>query len=212
MRLATFIALLVGGRTALAHPPPPPELATDDDISWRNDRAWLEWSTWIRLAYGMASEPLDNGALARTTTPAASHAVAGAWDIGLGAEVTVPLPTKHWRVGPWIELRPTGVFTGGELSIAGAPLDMFMYEGERVYALRLGASTTDVTASLVFGYRCPWKLWGPYDHASRYMIGARLVATATRAVDDPQDWSASFGIEFEPVGALRYVGAVKSWY
>lgn len=210
MRFATLVVILLAGRAALAHPPP--ELATDEPTRWQTDRALLEWSTWIRLGYGMASEPIP-GAAARTATPLPlAHATAGAWDVGLGAEVTFPLPTPRWRLGPWIELRPSGVFTGGELAIAGAPLDMFMYEGERVYAVRAGASTTDVTASLVFGYRCPWRLWGPYSRATRYMIGARLVATATRAVADPHDWSASFGIEFEPVGALRYVGAVKSWY
>ena len=214
MRVATLIAVLLVGRTALAHPaPPPPELATDGPIEWQRDRAFFEWSSWIRLAYGAASEPIESGTIARsTTTIPAPHAMTGAWDVGLGAEVTIPLPTSRWRLGPWIELRPSGVFTGGEINIAGQPLDMFLYEGERVYAVRVGSSTTDVTASLVFGYRCPWKLSGPYNRTSRYMIGARLVATATRSVADPHDWSASFGIEFEPVGALRYVGAIKSWY
>jgi len=209
VRLVTLLALVFAGRTAVAQP----ELASDGPTRWQDDRAFLEWSSWIRLGYGMASEPVESATAARTTISVSQpHAAAGAWDVGLGAEVTLPLPTSHWRVGPWIELRPSGVFTGGELNIAGRPLDMFLYEGERVYAVRAGASTTDVTASLVFGYRCPWKLWGPYHHTSRYMIGARLVATATRSVADPHDWSASFGIEFEPVGALRYVGAVKSWY
>jgi hypothetical protein len=44
------------------------------------------------------------------------------------------------------------------------------------------------------------------------MIGARLVASATRSVADPNDWAMSLGIEFEPVGAVRYVGGIKSWY
>ena len=215
MRLATLIALLLVGGTALAHPGrlPDPEIATDEEPGWQNQRAIAEWSSWIRLGYGMASERADSGTIARTTTTvSAPHVKNGAWDVGLGAEVTFPLPTKHWRLGPWVELRPSGVFTGAELNIAGGPLNMFLYEGEHVYAVRVGSSTTDVTASLVYGYRCPWKLWGPYNHGTRYMIGARLVATATRSVSDPHDWSASFGIEFEPVGALRYVGAVKSWY
>jgi hypothetical protein len=213
VRLVTLIAVLLAGRAALAHPPPPPELASDGPIEWQRDRAFLEWSTWIRLGYGMASEPAQSAAVARATSAIPEpHTIAGAWDVGLGAEITFPLPTRDWRLGPWVELRPSGVFTGGELNIAGHPLDMFLYKGESVYALRVGSSTTDVTASLVYGYRCPWKLWGPYNQTSRYMIGARLVATATRSVADPHDWSASFGIEFEPVGALRYVGAVKSWY
>jgi hypothetical protein len=44
------------------------------------------------------------------------------------------------------------------------------------------------------------------------MIGVRLVASATRATGDPDDWSMSFGIEFEPLGSLRYVGGIRSWY
>jgi hypothetical protein len=212
VRVAPLLAVLVVGHTALAHPPPPPQIASDE-TNWRNDRSFLEWSTWIRLGYGMANEPTQMAATARATSAIQpSHAMAGAWDVGLGAEVTFPLPTRRWRLGPWIELRPSGVFTGGEINIAGGPLDMFLYEGEHAYAVRVGSSTSEVTASLVYGYRCPWKLWGPYSGSSRYMIGARLVATATRSVADPHEWSASFGIEFEPVGALRYVGAVKSWY
>ncbi|HSD86874.1 MAG TPA: hypothetical protein VLB44_05145 [Kofleriaceae bacterium] len=212
MRFLALLAVLFATRTALAHPPPPPELVEPEPTSWRDDRAFFEWSSWIRLAYGMQNTPSDVIARSITPTPTRLYDREGAWDVGLGADMTFPFPTKHWRLGPWIELRPQGVFTGGELSIAGQDLDMFMYEGERVYTLRVGSSTTDVTASLAFGYRCPWKLWGPYNRATRYMIGARLVATATRSATDPHDWSGSFGIEFEPVGALRYVAAIKSWY
>jgi hypothetical protein len=39
-----------------------------------------------------------------------------------------------------------------------------------------------------------------------------LVGTVTRAVDDPHDWSATIGIEAEPVGAIRYLLGVRSWY
>ena len=54
--------------------------------------------------------------------------------------------------------------------------------------------------------------WGPWSDTSRYMIGVRLVASATRAIADPDDWAMSLGLEFEPVGALRYVAGIKSWY
>ncbi len=43
------------------------------------------------------------------------------------------------------------------------------------------------------------------------MVGARLVATGTRAIADRSDWSISLGLEFELAGALRTLG-FRSWY
>jgi hypothetical protein len=210
MRFVALVILLSAG-TAAAHPPPD-EIATDPPIEWRRDRAFFEWSTWIRLGFGVERVPVDSDNVARSTLPPQAHDQRAAWDAGLGAEVTLPIPTSKVRLGPWVELTPKGVFGGGEISIAGKDLDMFLYEGERVYTLRAGSSMTHLTGAFAFGYRCPWKLWGPYSKTTRYMIGARLVASATRSVADPDDWSMSLGIEFEPIGALRYVGAIKSWY
>jgi hypothetical protein len=134
------------------------------------------------------------------------------WDAALGVDLTLPIPTSKVRLGPWIELRPRGVFGGGEMTIAGDDLDMFWYRGESVYSVRAGASMDDITGAFAFGYRCPWKLWGPYNRATRYMIGVRIVASATRSIADPDDFSMSLGLEFEPVGSLRYVAGIKSWY
>jgi hypothetical protein len=202
------MVLVVTAGTAAAHPPPPPD--DDEPSDWRDDRALVEWSTWVRLAGGIASAPVETAA--RSTQPAATAEQRGAWDVALGADLTLPLPTRKVRLGPWVELRPSGVFGGGEVTIAGSDLDMFWYRGEHVYTVRAGSSMTDVTAAVAFGYRCPWRLWGPYNRTSRYMIGVRLVASGTRAVADPNDWSMSFGLEFEPVGSLRYVAGIKSWY
>ena len=195
-------------RTAAAHPPPPDEY--EEPVSWRRDRAFLEWSTWIRLGFGVESVASEN--VARSTLPPPTHEQTTLWDAALGVDLTLPVPTKKVRMGPWLELRPQGVFGGIELSIAGDDLDMFWYEGERVYTVRAGSSMTHVTGAFAYGYRCPWKLWGPYDRTSRYMIGVRIVASVSRAVDDPKDWSGTLGIEFEPIGSLRYVGGIKSWY
>ena len=208
VRLFALAILLTAG-TAAAHPPPEPE----ERIDWRDSRAFFEWSTWMRLGFGVERVPVDN--VARTVTPPSTsdtHDQRTLWDPALGADVTLPLPTGKVRMGPWIELRPKGVFAGGELSIAGGDLDMFWNDGEKVYTVRAGSSMTDLTAAIAYGYRCPWKLWGPYNHATRYMIGVRLVASGTRNVADPNDWSMSLGLEFEPVGSLRYVAGIKSWY
>jgi hypothetical protein len=211
----SFVALVVMlgiVRTAAAHPPPPDdyELAYDEPTNWRRDRAFFEWSTWIRLGFGVESTPSDT--IARSTQPPATHDQTTMWDAALGADLTLPIPTRRARMGPWIEVSPKGVFAGAELSIAGSDLDMFWYEGEKVYTLRAGSSMTHVTGAFAYGYRCPWKLWGPYSSASRYMIGVRLVASASRSVEDPKDWFGTIGIEFEPIGSLRYVGGIKSWY
>jgi hypothetical protein len=208
VRFLAMLAILLAAAPAFGRPPPPDDY--EEPTSWRRDRAFLEWSTWLRLGFGVEREPRDT--IARSTQPTASHDQTTLWEPALGIDVTLPVPTRAVRMGPWLELRPQGVFAGGELSIAGGDLDMFWYEGERVYTVRAGSSMTHVTGAVAVGYRCPWKLWGPYSSGSRYMIGARLVASATRSVADPNDWAMSLGIEFEPVGAVRYVGGIKSWY
>jgi hypothetical protein len=213
VRQFVVLAVVLGFiRSAAAHPPPD-DIAYDEPTNWRRDRAFFEWSTWIRLGFGVESVPGQPGdTLARGTVPPPPHDQHAMFDAALGADITLPLPTRTVRMGPWIELRPQGVFGGAELSIAGDDLDMFWYEGERVYTVRAGSSMTHLTGAFAYGYRCPWKLWGPYNAATRYMIGVRLVASATRAVEDPKDWSMSLGLEFEPIGSLRYVGGIKSWY
>jgi hypothetical protein len=208
VRIVVLVVVLGLFRIAAAHPPP--ELAYDEPTNWHRDRAFFEWSSWIRLGFGAESTRVDN--VARTTQPPALHEQTTVWDAGLGADLTLPIPTRRVRMGPWIELNRKGGFAGAELSIAGGDLDMFWYGGEKVYTLRAGSSMTHVTGAFAYGYRCPWKLWGPYNDTTRYMIGVRLVATASRSVADPNDWSGTLGIEFEPVGSLRYVGGVKSWY
>lgn len=211
MRATVTLAILLAAAPVGARPPPPGDY--EEPTSWRRDRAFLEWSTWIRLGAGVERAPVSPGdRAARSTQPPLLHDQHMFWDAALGIDVTLPLPTSDVRMGPWLELRPQGVFGGGEVSIAGRDLDMFWYEGERVYTVRAGSSLTHVTGAFAVGYRCPWKLWGPYSDATRYMIGVRLVASATRAVADPDDWSMAFGIEFEPIGSLRYVGGIRSWY
>ena len=209
MRLVCLLVILVTAQTADARPPP-----DDYDLEvprgWREDRAFLEWSTSIRLAGGIANRSVDN--VPRTTQPVSLYEHDSMLDAAIGIDATFPIPTSRVRMGPWLELNPQGVFAGGELTIAGGKLDMFFYNGEKVWALRAGSSMTHVMGALAFGYRCPWKLWGPYSDATRYMIGARFVATGTRSVENPNDWAVTFGLEFEPVGSLRYLLGIRDWY
>jgi hypothetical protein len=192
---------------AAAHPPPPPDEIADFD-DWRSEPARIEWSTWFRLGYGV--EHARAAIAARATSPVPDD-TSSRWETGLGVDASLTV-TAHTRFGAWAELRGTQGFAGAEVVISGAPrsLDMFLYRGEGVLALRAGVGPEhQTTAALAYGYRCPWKLWGPYSHATRYEIGARVVANVTRA---PDEWSATLGLEVEPVGAIRYLLGIRSWY
>jgi hypothetical protein len=207
MRWLLLVLVLTG--TASAHPllaiDPPPA-----PVEWRRDPALLEWSTWLGFGAGVASSPppavLARGAIATGDLHAA-------WTFSAGAEATLPL-THSVRIGPWLGLHDLEPMAGAELAITRHPshFDLFWYDGEGVWTLRGGGGRDHMTAALAWGYRCPWKLWGPYTRGSRYEIGARFVLAATRAYDDPRDWTATLGLEVEPVGALRYVFGVRSWY
>jgi len=200
------LLLLLLTRVAAAHP----LIAEDPPIEWRTDRAFFEWSTWVRLGVGVAQQQAT--AVARSVEPIATTERDAMVEGALGADVTLPLPSGRVRLGPWVELQTGGVFGGGEVLIAGSPLDMFWYKGEAVFVARAGTSGDRVTGALAYGYRCPWRLAGPYSRVSRYEIGVRFVASVTRAIANSDEWSASFGLEFEPVGALRYIAAIESWY
>ena len=94
----------------------------------------------------------------------------------------------------------------------GAELVVQQLDGEAILALRAGGNRRVVTGAVAFGHLAPWRLLGPWSGATRYMIGVRLVASANRSLDDPRDWSATVGLEVEPVGALRYLLGIRSWY
>jgi hypothetical protein len=203
-RAALVAVMLLGG---VAHA----------DQGWKDDRAFFEWSTWVRLGYGVArvEEPAMAIPRSETPQPVAMHDQVGVFEAALGADFLLPLPTKHTRLGPWVEARNSGeVVTGLELQLAASPrdLNMFFYDGEGVWSIRAGASSRNMTAAVAWGYRCPWVMFSDAPKTTRYMIGARIVASFTRDLDDANVWAGSLGIEFEPVGALRYLAGIQSWY
>lgn len=207
--LCSLVVAAALAPVAAAHPPPPPD---PPEIDWRDTPATFEWSTWFRLGFGMRAEPSTT--IARTIEPQPpSSDRSSTWETGLGADVSVTL-SRRTRLGAWAELQGLEPAGGLELVLARSPsdLDLFMYRGEGVWMVRGGGSATHATAAIAWGYRCPWKLWGPYNRTTRYEIGARVVLSAARAYADPNDWSATLGIEVEPVGALRYLLGIRSWY
>ena len=178
------------------------------------ERPTVEWSTWIRAAYGLANDGAPDRQARGVVTPAGEPE--HGWEAAGGFEASLPV-AKHGdiRLGAWAEARTSSYPVGGaELVIGASPakLDMFFYEGEGVWMIRGGGNDQVVTGAVAYGYRCPWDLWGPWNGATRYMIGVRVVAAATRSIADPADWTVSLGLETEPVGALRYLLGIRDWY
>jgi hypothetical protein len=211
------LALTCTVGTALAHPPPPPP---DDDryeiAAAEPARPLVEWSSWVRVAFGWAPEA-DAGR-PRIIGPDTdrSPVYESGWETALGAELSLPLTSRgNLRFGPWAEVRTSsGPMLGGQLVLTARPakLDLFLYEGEGQWMVRAGGNTELVTGAVAWGYRAPWDLFRAPRGSSRYMIGVRVVATATRSIDDPSRWSATLGLEAEPLGALRYLLGIRAWY
>lgn len=210
----SLLILAVVAPIAVAHPPPPPN--DDEPAARRPHRPLVEWQTWIRVGYGSAPAATTARPRVIGPGPAVEEARDHGWEAATGADLTLPIGHDgDVRIGPWFELRTSSTaVVGGELVIAALPrkLDMFLYDGEGVVIARAGGNRELMTGSLAYGYRAPWDLFRPARGSARYMIGVRLVATATRAIDDPQRWSATVGVETEPIGALRYLLGIRSWY
>jgi hypothetical protein len=204
------MALLAAGRGAAAQPPDYIAFEPEPVARWGNPT--IEWSTWFRLGYG--GEVDRDPAAARDAMPAPMRGE-GTIEAAFGADLTLPIARRgDVRLGPWAEARTSSRPVGGiELQLGGLPgdLDMFFWTGEGVLTLRAGANDQVVTGALSWGYRCPWNLRGG-GGTTLYMIGVRVVASYTRAIDDPHDWTATIGLETEPVGALRYLLGIRSWY
>lgn len=203
------LAVLLATASALAHPPPDPEIA----YSAQEERPTLiEWTTWLRGGIVVDhSTPPSSDTLARTTAPEmreGDRRIGGA----LGAGFTLPIGS-HLRVGPWAEVRGWGLpLVGGEITALPGSLDMFFYKGQSAITLRAGANPDVRSAQLGFAYRAPWDLFGQRPRSSRYMIGVGIVGTVTQSRQDPHDWSALVGLELEPLGAIRYLLGIRSWY
>lgn len=209
-RLALTAALALLPAIALAHQPPP---------RFPRQRPTLEITSWLALGGGALSDPN------------ASQAV---FDLRLGGDVTLSMGGRgDARVGPFYEVASSNfasvsAVAGLEFFFGAAPrpLRMFYYNGEGVLAVRLGAgwawrdglpgaSSAPISSVTVsYGYRAPFSL-REYDaeqsdkpderDAARYMVGARLWVNTTVDLAAPVTWQLTAGVEFEPVGAFRYL-------
>lgn len=193
----------------------------------------IEWSFWLRAARGASHESSSAPDRSLARVPG-ERAIEGSWEAGVGAEASLPISANgNLRLGGWAEARGSAaddLFAGSELVVTRVPkrLDMFLYEGHGILALRGGRSATHATASLVYGYLAPYWLEGPCRERfygiktgvcqprpkrhARYMTGVRLVGTMTWSLDQDSSWVATVGIELEPIGALRMLTVARSWY
>jgi hypothetical protein len=227
MRGCTRVVLVIACVSWVSLAAAEPALRAGDDLY----RPPIEWSSWIRVGYGVerSAPDLEARAITLPTMRATSS-----WQGALGADASLALSIHgNVRFGAWTEQRgltARDAFVGGELVLTAVPShwDEFMYDGSGILALRAGRSSTSSTAMVAFGWLAPWWLEGPcanrfYDiytgvcsprsrRTARYMVGVRGVVTLTREIDDPRVWSATFGIEVEPLGALRMLLVRRSWY
>lgn len=205
--LGSLVSLCVLAGVAIARPPPPDEYEPPPSPK----PTLIEWSTWIRG--GVAIARGEAPSIARTTVPEhplreADRRFAGAFGLG----ITLPVGSRA-RIGAWAELRGWELpIAGGELLVIPGDLDLFFYKGKGAISLRGGGNPDVWTGQLGVHYRAPWDLFGDRPRSSRYMIGVGFVATATQSRHDPHDWSATLGLELEPLGAIRYLLGIRSWY
>lgn len=207
---ALLAASLAFGPVAECHQPPP---------RFPRERPHLEVTSWVALGGGAVTQ----GDTAR-----------GVFDLRVGGGFTAGVSrAEDLRLGPFIELASATFATvqavGGVELLVGAvprPLRMFYYSGEGTLVVRAGAgyawrgeppgagASPVGSLTLAYGYRCPFSLREPSAEftdkpferaAARYMVGVRLWVNGTVDLAAAPAWQLTGGVEFEPVGALRYL-------
>lgn len=167
-------------------------------------RPAIEWSVWGRLGIGVSSQRSDVVAR-RVTMPAASSV--STWEVAAAADVTLRVALHgDLRAGVWGEVRTSsGPVAGAELVLEGLaphPYDSRI-GGAGSLVLRAGANAHVVTGALGFGYVGSWPRSNPSPRWARHVVGARMVLSVNRATDESHDWSATIGLEVEPIGAVQ---------
>jgi|GEM_PF-1544637 len=170
------------------------------------ERPRIEWSIWTRLGMGVATQ--HPSVLARSVTPPAATS-SSMVEAALAADVTVGIALDgDLRIGAWAELRTSsGPVAGGELVVEGLPPHPMASRigGAGSIVLRAGANAHVVTAALGVGYVGMWPREDPWIRWAGHLVGGRIIASVNRSRDDARDWSATIGLEVEPIGALHAV-------
>jgi hypothetical protein len=170
------------------------------------ERPAVEWSLWGRLGVGVAAQ--HPTVLARTLTPPDPES-ASTWEAALAVDLTVGIARDgNLRLGAWGEIRTlTGPVAGGELVLEDLPPHPYdsRIGGTGSMVLRAGGNAHVVTGELGFGYVGSWSNPDPWIHWAGHVVGARVIATVNRSLDNPADWSATIGLEVEPIGVVHAV-------
>jgi hypothetical protein len=223
--VASSFAAIAAAPPAMAEPPPteteappvPPTQTIDDTavmgvpemgviIAISEPRPAVEWSLWGRLGIGVASH--QPRVLARTLTPPMAES-SSTFEAAAAAELTFRVARNgDVRLGAWGELRTSsGPVVGGELVVEGLPPHPYVsrIDGSGSLVLRAGGNAHVVSTALGFGYVGSWPRHDPWIPWARHVVGARLVAAMNRSLDDPREWSATVGVEIEPIGVVHAV-------
>jgi hypothetical protein len=169
-------------------------------------RPALAWSTWGRLGVGMESQ--QPSAIARSLTPPMAES-SSMWEAAAGADLTFRVALDgNLRLGAWGEVRTSSdPVVGAELVLEHLPPspDSSRIAGSGSLVLRAGANGHVVTGALGIGYLGSWPSHAPWLPWARHVVGARVVASINRSTDDPREWSATIGLEVDPIGAVHAV-------
>jgi hypothetical protein len=168
-------------------------------------RPTVEWSLWGRLGAGVASQTSEVAARRVTAVPA--DATASTWEAAAAADLTFRVARGgDLRLGAWGEVRTSsGPVAGAELVLEGLPPHPYTSRigGAGSLVLRAGANDRIVTGALGFGYVGSFPSYDPWISWARHVVGARVVVSVDRALDAPHDWSATLGLEIDPIGAVH---------
>lgn len=171
----------------------------------RREHTTLEWSAWARAGIGIASRPPDI-AVRGIAQPMPESS--GFGDAGLGADLSASVAQGgDVRLGAWAEVRTSsGPMLGGELIVQGLPPHPYAasFDGSGGLVLRAGANKHVVTTAIGFGYLGSWSRSDPRGGLATHVVGVRVVALVNRSLDDSRDWSATLGVEVDPIGAVQY--------
>ena len=173
-------------------------------IAVEEKRPAVEWSVWTRLGAGITSQRPDVVAR-RVTAPEVEPG--STWEAAIAADLTFRVARDgNLRLGAWGEVRTSSdPVAGAELVLEGLPPHPYDSRIGRTgsLVLRAGANDRSVTGAVGVGYVGSFPRYDPWIGWARHVVGARVVVSVNRAIDEPHDWSATLGLEVEPLGAVH---------
>jgi hypothetical protein len=169
-------------------------------------RPAVQWSVWGRLGVGVASQRRD--VVARgVAPPMTGSASTSTWEAAAAADLTFGLARGgDLRIGVWGEVRTSSdPVAGAALVLDGLPPHPY---GSRIggagsLVLRAGTNARVITGALGFGYVGSYPRSDPWIRRARHVVGARVVLSVNRAIERPHEWSATIGLEVEPIGVVH---------